>query len=69
MLISWNTTRRCKLFCRHCYRELGPEEDIRDESSTAEGRKLIASIAEAGFHLLILGGGLRPDADGNTQRP
>lgn len=57
MLISWNTTRRCNLFCRHCYRESGPDEDGRGELSTAEGFELISSIAEAGFRLLILSGG------------
>ena len=57
MLISWNTTRRCNLFCRHCYRESGPGEDIQGELSTAEGIELIASIAEAGFRLLIFSGG------------
>ncbi len=57
MLISWNTTRRCNLFCRHCYRESGPGEDGRGELSTAEGIELISSIAEAGFRLLILSGG------------
>ena len=57
MLISWNTTRRCNLFCRHCYRESGPGEDIQGELSTAEGIELIASIAEAEFRLLIFSGG------------
>jgi radical SAM protein with 4Fe4S-binding SPASM domain len=57
MLISWNTTRRCNLFCRHCYRESSPDEDIRGELTTSEGRDLIDSIAGAGFRLLILSGG------------
>lgn len=57
MLISWNTTSRCNLFCRHCYRESGPENDRSGELTTAEGRELIASIRRAGFRLLILSGG------------
>lgn len=57
MLISWNTTKRCNLFCRHCYREAGPQEKAMDELTTAEGRQLIKEIKKAGFHLLILSGG------------
>lgn len=57
MLISWNTTSRCNLFCRHCYRESGPGADASGELSTREGRNLIAAIARAGFRLLILSGG------------
>ena len=57
MLISWNTTSRCNLFCRHCYRESGPENDRAGEMTTAEGRELIASIRRAGFRLLIFSGG------------
>ena len=57
MLISWNTTSRCNLFCRHCYRESGPGADASGELSTREGRDLIAAVARAGFRLLILSGG------------
>ncbi|MDD2453646.1 MAG: radical SAM protein [Synergistales bacterium] len=57
MLISWNTTSRCNLFCRHCYRESGPGNDRSGELSTAEGISLIGSIKRAGFRLLILSGG------------
>lgn len=57
MLISWNTTKKCNLSCRHCYRESGPEVDTQDELTTAEGRTLIAGIRNAGFRLLILSGG------------
>ena len=57
MLISWNTTSRCNLFCRHCYRESGPGNDRSGELSTAEGIALIGSIKRAGFRLLILSGG------------
>ena len=57
MLISWNTTSRCNLFCRHCYRESGPGTDTSGELSTREGRDLIAAVARAGFRLLILSGG------------
>ncbi len=57
MLISWNTTKRCNLFCRHCYRESGPQADTSGELTTAEGLSLLKEIKAAGFHLLILSGG------------
>ncbi len=63
MIISWNTTRRCNQFCRHCYRAAGPEADP-DELSTQEGRKLLEQIARAGFKIMVLSGGeplMRPD--------
>ncbi len=64
MLISWNTTKRCNLYCKHCYRESGIEEDTSLELTTEEGKKLIREIKASGFFLLILSGGeplLRPD--------
>ncbi|MDD2569185.1 MAG: radical SAM protein [Clostridia bacterium] len=57
MLISWNTTKRCNLYCKHCYRESGPDEDTVKELSTEEGKKLIDEIKKAGFRILILSGG------------
>lgn len=57
MLISWNTTKRCNLLCKHCYRESGPDADIQGELTTEEGKTLIGQIKNAGFRLLILSGG------------
>jgi putative heme d1 biosynthesis radical SAM protein NirJ2 len=57
MLISWNTTKKCNLYCRHCYRDSGPEADSRNELSTAQGKTLLEQIVKAGFKLLILSGG------------
>lgn len=57
MLISWNTTARCNLFCRHCYRDSGPGRETSGELSTAEGKELIGEIRKAGFRILILSGG------------
>ncbi|WZL72688.1 radical SAM protein [Clostridiaceae bacterium 35-E11] len=56
MIISWNITKRCNLYCKHCYRESTstPEEN---ELSTQEGKKLIEEIAKAGFKILIFSGG------------
>ena len=57
MLISWNTTKRCNLYCKHCSRESGPDADTSGELTTVEGKTLIESIKAAGFRLLILSGG------------
>lgn len=62
MMVSWNTTNRCNMFCDHCYREAGAE--LEDELNTQEGKKLIDQIVQAGFRLMILSGGeplMRPD--------
>lgn len=62
MIVSWMTTNRCNLKCRHCYQDAG---DARDqELTTAEARALIDGIARAGFKIMIFSGGeplLRPD--------
>ena len=55
-LVSWNITRQCNLFCRHCYREAAAERDPR-ELSTEEGQGLISEISKAGFRILVLSGG------------
>lgn len=62
MLISWNTTQACNLTCVHCYREAGAKSHL--ELSTAEGKKLIREISQAGFKIMIFSGGeplMRPD--------
>jgi len=55
-IISWNITRQCNLFCRHCYREASPERDPR-ELTREEGLALLGEIAEAGFKILVVSGG------------
>ncbi|SFR10218.1 putative heme d1 biosynthesis radical SAM protein NirJ2 [Desulfoscipio geothermicus] len=55
MLVSWNTTNACNLFCKHCYRESGVR--AAEELNTAEGFKLIDEIARAGFKIMIFSGG------------
>ena len=65
-MVSWNITKRCNLYCQHCYRESGPEVDTSEELTTEEGYQLIDDLAELGFRLLILSGGeplLRDDLD------
>lgn len=57
MLISWNTTKKCNLFCEHCYRESSPDAEVMDELDTDEGKKLLDEMKAAGFKLVILSGG------------
>jgi putative heme d1 biosynthesis radical SAM protein NirJ2 len=62
MLVSWLTTNRCNLKCKHCYQDAGI--NFEDELSTEEGKKLIDEIARAGFKMMIFSGGealMRPD--------
>ncbi len=54
--ISWNTTKKCNLYCKHCYRESGPDK-MKDELSTEEGKKLLADIVKAGMTTIVFSGG------------
>ncbi|MEJ6949817.1 putative heme d1 biosynthesis radical SAM protein NirJ2 [Natronospora cellulosivora (SeqCode)] len=57
MIISWNTTKECNLYCKHCYRDSGPKKREKDELTTAEGKSLLNEIAKAGFKIMIFSGG------------
>jgi radical SAM protein with 4Fe4S-binding SPASM domain len=63
--VSWNLTRRCNLFCAHCYMSAAPGADAAGELSTDECRRVMADIARVNPHVfLILTGGeplVRPD--------
>ncbi|MFA7148339.1 MAG: putative heme d1 biosynthesis radical SAM protein NirJ2 [Syntrophomonadaceae bacterium] len=62
MLVSWNTTNQCNMFCDHCYREAGAR--LEDELDTDQAKRLIREIKKAGFHIMIFSGGeplMRPD--------
>lgn len=63
MIVSWMTTNRCNLKCRHCYQDAGPGAHA-DELVGEEARRLIDQIAAAGFKIMIFSGGeplMRPD--------
>lgn len=63
MIVSWMTTNRCNLKCRHCYQDAGPGARA-DELAGEEARRLIDQIAAAGFKIMIFSGGeplMRPD--------
>ncbi len=55
MLISWNTTNQCNMFCDHCYRDAGAKSD--EELTTEQGKQLIDEIIKAGFKIMIFSGG------------
>ncbi|WP_330665113.1 hypothetical protein [Tepidibacter sp.] len=39
MIISWNMTKDCNLYCKHCYRDAGPNLASSNELSTEEGNE------------------------------
>ncbi|MGR6836258.1 putative heme d1 biosynthesis radical SAM protein NirJ2 [Syntrophomonas erecta] len=62
MLVSWNSTNQCNMFCDHCYRDAGAR--LSEELTTDEAKKLIRELVEAGFKIMIFSGGeslMRPD--------
>ena len=62
MIVSWNTTNACNMYCAHCYRDAGCKAD--EELSTGEAKELLNQIARAGFKIMIFSGGeplMRPD--------
>ena len=62
MLVSWNTTNQCNMFCDHCYRDAGAK--LSGELNTEEAKKMIRQIRAAGFQIMIFSGGeplMRPD--------
>lgn len=55
MIISWNTTNKCNMFCAHCYRNSGVVAE--GELTTSQAKKMIKEIATAGFKIMIFSGG------------
>ncbi|MDD2585466.1 MAG: putative heme d1 biosynthesis radical SAM protein NirJ2 [Syntrophomonadaceae bacterium] len=55
MLVSWNSTNNCNMFCDHCYRDAGAT--LADELTTDQAKKLIREIKKAGFKIMIFSGG------------
>jgi Predicted Fe-S oxidoreductases len=62
MIVSWNTTNACNMYCDHCYRDAGCKAE--EELSTAEAKTMLEQIVKAGFKIMIFSGGeplMRPD--------
>ena len=45
MIVSWNTTNKCNMYCKHCYRDAGIE--AKQELNTSEGKALLEEISKA----------------------
>ena len=56
LVLSWNVTRKCNLKCSHCYINAAKEE-LHNELTTEEGKRLMDQISEVSRPLLILSGG------------
>jgi radical SAM protein with 4Fe4S-binding SPASM domain len=57
LVVSYNVTRRCNLKCSHCYINATPDQQLPDELTTEESKRVIDQIAEVSRPLLILSGG------------
>jgi pseudo-rSAM protein/SPASM domain protein len=55
-VVVWNTTKRCNLYCEHCY-AAADCEGAANELSTAEGKALIDDLADFGAPVLLFSGG------------
>ncbi len=62
-IVVWNLTRRCNLFCMHCYSD-SHDQAYPGELTTKEGRALLDDLAEFGVPTVLFSGGeplTRPD--------
>ena len=61
-VVVWNTTRRCNLFCAHCYTD-SHNQQYEGELSTGEGKAVIDDLSAFGVPVVLFSGGeplLRP---------
>jgi pseudo-rSAM protein/SPASM domain protein len=55
-VVVWNVTKRCNLYCQHCY--AGAEiESAPGELSTAEGKQFLDELADYGAPVVLFSGG------------
>ena len=62
-IVVWNVTRRCNLYCMHCYAD-AQDRDYPGELTTGEGKALLDDLAEFGAPTVLFSGGeplIRPD--------
>jgi len=62
-VVVWTLTRRCNLFCAHCYTD-SRDRDYPDELSTEEVKAVIDDLGAFGAPVILFSGGeplLRPD--------
>jgi pseudo-rSAM protein/SPASM domain protein len=55
-VVVWNTTKRCNLYCDHCYAS-ADTEGVPGELSTAEGKALLDQLGEFGVPVVLFSGG------------
>jgi radical SAM protein with 4Fe4S-binding SPASM domain len=55
-VVVWNVTRRCNLFCSHCYTS-STESPAPDELTTPEAFRVIEDLARFGVPVLLFSGG------------
>ncbi|MBF0549175.1 MAG: 12,18-didecarboxysiroheme deacetylase [Deltaproteobacteria bacterium] len=63
-VVVWNVTQRCNLACVHCYAKAVRREDVQNELTTAEGKRLLDDLADFGAPVVLFSGGeplIRPD--------
>ncbi|MCJ7569691.1 MAG: radical SAM protein, partial [Anaerolineales bacterium] len=56
VIVSFAVTRQCNLRCIHCYSR-SVDTPHPDELTTAEAKRVIGEIADAGARLIIFDGG------------
>jgi len=62
-VVVWNTTRRCNLYCMHCYSD-SRNREYPGELTTEDGLRIIDDVARFGAPTMIFSGGeplMRPD--------
>ncbi len=55
-VVVWNTTRRCNLYCSHCYAGADLEAGS-GEFSTAEAKRFLEQLADYGAPVILFSGG------------
>lgn len=55
-VVVWNMTRRCNLYCQHCY-AVAQTEPADGELSTEEGERLLEQLADYGAPVVLFSGG------------
>lgn len=62
-VVVWNVTKRCNLYCEHCY-AAAETEPAAGELTTEEGYALLDDLADYGVPVVLFSGGeptMRPD--------
>ncbi|MES3516550.1 MAG: TIGR04347 family pseudo-SAM/SPASM protein [Natronomonas sp.] len=55
-VVVWNVTKRCNLYCEHCY-AAAQQEPAPGELTTAEGKQLLSELGDYGVPVVLFSGG------------